>query len=104
MYGPIFENYIISEIMKRTVHRKEDAELYFLRTSNGTEVDLVIDRKNEVDFIEIKTSETYRRGMVRAVDTFKKKQDRGYLLYRGKTLRSLPDLRVMNYRDYLGQD
>ena len=104
MYGPIFENYIVSEIMKRTVHRKEDAELYFLRTSNGAEVDLLIDRKTEVDFIEIKTSETYRREMVGAVDTFKKKQERGYLLYRGKTLRSLPDLRVMNYRDYLEQD
>lgn len=101
MYGPIFENYVISEIMKREVHAKKDSELFYLRTSNGTEVDLLIDRKTDVTFIEIKSGETYRREMTRAMESFKKADEQGYLLYRGETVQSLPDLRVMNYREYL---
>lgn len=100
MYGPIFENYIISEIMKRELHAKEDSELFYLRTSNGTEVDLLIDRKTEVEFIEVKTSETYRREMTKAIEIFKKENEQGYLFYRGKTLPSHTDLRIINYQDY----
>jgi predicted AAA+ superfamily ATPase len=103
MYGPIFENYIISEIMKREVHAKADSELFYLRTSNGAEVDLLIDRKNEVEFVEIKSGETYRSEMTRAIVTFKKASEQGYLLYRGKTLPSLPDLQVMDFREFLGR-
>jgi predicted AAA+ superfamily ATPase len=100
MYGAIFENYIISEIMKHELHAKEDSELFYLRTSNGIEVDLLIDRKTEVEFIEIKTSETYRREMTKAIEIFKKENEQGYLLYQGKTLPSHANLRIINYRDY----
>jgi len=101
MYGAIFENYIISEIMKREVHAKADSELFYIRTSNGAEVDLLIDRKTELEYIEIKTSETYRREMTKPIESFKKVNEKGCLLYRGKTLKSLPELRIINYRDYL---
>lgn len=100
MYGAIFENYIISEIMKHELHAKEDSELFYLRTSNGIEVDLLIDRKTEVEFIEIKTSETYRREMTKAIEIFKKEKEQGYLLYQGRTLPSYAKLRIINYRDY----
>ena len=103
MYGPLFENYIISEIMRRELHAKEDSELFYLRTSNGVEVDLLIDRKTEVDFIEIKTGETYRREMTRAIETFKKENEQGYLLYRGTSMTSVSKMKVRNYREYLGR-
>ncbi len=103
LYGQIFENYIVSEIMKRETHRKEDSELFYYRTSNGVEIDLIIDRKTEQEYIEIKASETYRMEMTRAIEQMKKETERGYLLYQGKGEHSTPDLKVMNYRDYLEQ-
>ncbi len=104
LYGQIFENYIVSEIMKRETHRKEDSELFYYRTSNGVEIDLIIDRKTEQEYIEIKASETYRMEMTRAIEQTKKKTERGYLLYCGKGEYSTPDLKVMNYKDYLEQN
>lgn len=100
MYSPIFENYIISEIFKQELHAKEDSELFYIRTSNGNEIDLLIDRKTEVEFIEIKSSETFRSEMTRTIEGFKEKSEKGYLIYQGKTLTSSSDLRIMNYKDY----
>jgi predicted AAA+ superfamily ATPase len=38
MAGSIFENYIISEVMKKEIHQKSNAELFYLRTSQGEEI------------------------------------------------------------------
>jgi predicted AAA+ superfamily ATPase len=103
MYGPLFENYVISEIMRRETHAKSDSELFFYRTSNGLEIDLIIDRKSIQEFVEIKTSETYRTGMTRAIEQIKKEHEQGFLLYRGKGESSTPDLKIMNYEEYLAR-
>ncbi|MGA2623847.1 MAG: ATP-binding protein [Bacteroidota bacterium] len=101
MQGPIFENYIVSEIHKKELHIRSGAELYYFRTSNGVEIDLIVDRKTEKHFIEIKTGETYKSEMVRGIMQIKKPDEVGYLLYRGKNLDSSRDLKVINYREYL---
>ncbi|HCA81693.1 MAG TPA: hypothetical protein DEP53_18340 [Bacteroidetes bacterium] len=101
LYGAIFENYVISEILKQEVHGKADSELFFYRTSNGVEVDLIIDRKSEREYFEIKTSETYRSEMIRPIESIKKKSEKGYLLYRGKGEHSTPDLQIINYKRYI---
>jgi predicted AAA+ superfamily ATPase len=103
MYGPLFKNYVISEIMRRETHAKSDSELFFYRTSNGLEIDLIIDRKSIQEFVEIKTSETYRTGMTRAIEQIKKEHEQGFLLYRGKGESSTPDLKIMNYEEYLAR-
>jgi predicted AAA+ superfamily ATPase len=103
LYGPLFENYVVSEILKKHLHVRSDAELFYYRTSNGVEVDLIIDKKTEKEFFEIKTSETFRTEMTRAIVRLKKKEERGFLLYRGKEIDSTPDLRIMNYRKYLAE-
>jgi predicted AAA+ superfamily ATPase len=103
LYGPLFENYVVSEILKKHLHVRSDAELFYYRTSNGVEVDLIIDKKTEKEFFEIKTSETFRTEMMRAIVRLKKEDERGFLLYRGKEIDSTPDLRIMNYRKYLAE-
>ena len=81
---PLFENYVVSEIMKRETHSKADSELFYFRTSNGVEIDLIIDRKTSREFIENQTSETYRSEMSRAIEQIKKENEKGFLLHRGK--------------------
>ena len=101
LYGPLFENYVISEIYKKELHVRSGAELFYYRTSNGMEIDLILDRKQEREFIEIKTSKTYRLEMARSLLQLKEDKDQAFLLYRGRPVESTPDLKVINYKSYL---
>ena len=101
LYGPLFEIYVISEIYKKELHTGSGAELFYLRTSNGVEIDLIIDRKPGREFIEIKTGQTYRHDMTRSLLQLKKSKDGALLLYRGRAVEASPGLRVINYKNYL---
>jgi predicted AAA+ superfamily ATPase len=102
MLGSIFENYIISDILKRELHNKSHAELFYFRSSNGEEIDLIIDRKQTRELIEIKAGETFTPRMSKEIEKLKDQNDVGYLLYRGKSMEYLPDIHIMNYQNYLG--
>ncbi len=41
MAGSLFENYIVSEIMKKNLHNKTNHRLYYVRTSNNDEIDVI---------------------------------------------------------------
>jgi uncharacterized protein len=100
MTGSIFENYIVSEVLKRELHRKTHAELFYIRTSHGIEVDLIIDRKTHKELIEIKSGETFKPAMVNALELFLEDGDQGYLLYRGRRFPYDEKIRIINYQDY----
>lgn len=101
MSGAIFENYIVSEIMKKVVHTRSDADLYYYRTSNGAEVDLIVDNKSERHWIEIKSSHTFRPEMILPMTDIKKKKEKGFVLYQGKAIDYTPDISIMNYKNFL---
>ncbi len=100
MAGSIFENYIVAEILKNELHHKTHADLYYLRTSNGVEVDLVIDRKIRREFIEIKNSATFTSRMTAPMAEFIEKSDQAYLLYRGDDFAHPKPIQVLNYENY----
>ena len=99
--GQIFENYIITEIMKNNFNHNLDLNFYYFRDSNGLEVDLLVDHGQRLDFIEIKKSSTYVPKMLSAIKKLKSEQDQGYLLYRGQEVPEAAGLQVMNYQDFL---
>ena len=99
--GPLFENYVVSELLKRETHNGRRPELSFVRTSNGVEVDVVIDRGASREFIEIKNTSTFRPDLLKGLRSLKGKADKGLLLYRGKSMDYDEGLRVLNFSDYL---
>lgn len=101
MHGHIFENYIVAECLKGELHRKTHARLYFYRSSSGTEIDLIIDRRTSKDMIEIKASETFRPQMTKAIEDLITENDRGYLVYQGKKYPYLKNVDVINYQSFL---
>ena len=101
--GALLENYIIADILKKETHHKTHAELYYLRTSHGVEIDLILDRKRKKELIEIKSTETFKPKMIAAVEAFMEDRDEGYLLYRGEPLPAWGGVTVMNYQEYLGR-
>lgn len=101
LYGALFENYVIAEILKKELHTRSDTSLFYYRTSNGTEVDLIIDRKTSADYVEIKSSSTFRVDMVRSIELTKRKSDRGFLLYQGNRVPYEPGIEILPYTKYL---
>lgn len=101
MAGSFFENYIVSEVMKRETHHKTHAELFYLRTSNDVEIDLIIDRKRYKEFIEIKKTSTFKVTMIKPIKQILQENDKGYLIYTGNKFDYSDTIIAIPYRDYL---
>ena len=56
--GPIFETWVVSEMLKHRTNRGLTGGLSFYRDRNGAEVDLVIDRTDGLSLVEAKSSTT----------------------------------------------
>ena len=68
--GPIFETYVITEIIKSFLNNGLDARkhLFYYRDNNGKEIDLIIIYKNTVYPIEIKKSANPRVDAIKNFD------------------------------------
>src|SRR5271157_63280 len=75
MGGPIMETAMLSEIVKTLTHRGIDPQVYFWRTSAGTEVDIVVETLGRLIPIEVKLSATPRPTIAMSIKTFQ--QDLG---------------------------
>ena len=101
MLGSIFENYVVSEILKKEKHVKANSELYYLRTNHGVEIDVIIDRKTTRELVEIKSSETLSPKMIKPIEQIRQKNERGSVVYRGKDLDLTDGIFAVNYSHFL---
>ncbi|MGE3948107.1 MAG: ATP-binding protein [Blastocatellales bacterium] len=87
MSGQIMETAVLSEIFKTLVNRGEDPQLYFWRTSTGTEVDLIVETGGRLVPIEVKQTATPRPALASSIRTFQEDfGDRalpGYVVHSG---------------------
>lgn len=67
MRGPLFENLVVLEALKKCYNEGRSGNIYFYRDSNQNEVDLIVKRGNELSCIEIKSSMTYHRDFERTL-------------------------------------
>lgn len=56
LYGDSFEHFIILEVKKAISYLKEEINMSFFRTFDGTEVDLILEKHGKIIPIEIKSS------------------------------------------------
>lgn len=56
--GAIFESWVIAEIYKTHLHRGVQPGLFHYRETRGLEIDLLVDRGERLDAIEIKSGAT----------------------------------------------
>ena len=56
--GPIFETWVVSEIVKHRTNLGETRGLFFYRNRDGAEADLVIERPSKITLVEAKSSQT----------------------------------------------
>jgi len=66
--GAMFENFVISEVMKTRLARGEPPDLYFWRDHVGLEVDLVMDKGQSLWPVEIKAGQTITADFFKNLD------------------------------------
>ncbi|HYL81176.1 MAG TPA: DUF4143 domain-containing protein, partial [Candidatus Acidoferrum sp.] len=87
MGGTIFETAVLAELVKALFNRGEEPQVYFWRTSSGTEVDIVVDTGKTLVPIEVKLSATPRPAMAAGIlafrDVLSAKAGPGYVVHPG---------------------
>jgi hypothetical protein len=88
MAGAIFETAVLAELVKALGGHGIDPEVYFWRTSTGTEVDFVVDTGSALVPIEVKTSATPRPAMAAGIVVFREllgaRAAPGYVIHSGE--------------------
>jgi uncharacterized protein len=56
--GALFENWVISELLKARFNQGQPSNLYFWRDSTGNEVDVIIEQGEQLTPVEIKSGKT----------------------------------------------
>jgi uncharacterized protein len=100
--GSLFENYVISEIAKKELHQGTHSTLYYLRTRDKAEIDLIIDRKNSREFIEIKKSATFNPKMIRALLDHAPTDSERWVLYNGERYEHR-GVKILPFGEYLAE-
>jgi predicted AAA+ superfamily ATPase len=102
--GLIFENFIISEVRKNLFHKGIFADIFYIRTSHGDEIDLVIDFKNSIQLIEIKSSENYKPQFHKTLEKLSRRGWAKHVVYKGETHPPAPGIKAWNFKDYLKEE
>jgi len=76
LYGAIFENFIISELLKDRFHRGLRSNLYFWRDHKGVEIDCIIEQGDKLIALEIKSAKTYTESFFKNIAYLEKISDR----------------------------
>ena len=102
MRGAIFENFIISELLKQQYSQGETSNLYFWRDNKGLEIDVLIDRGDVLIPIELKAGQTITRDFFKNVKRWRllagNEAKQAYLVYGGEQDQDRSDAKVLSWR------
>ncbi len=105
MRGPIFENYVVMEVIKHRYNRGLLNGVYFYRDSNQNEVDILLKEEGEITAIEVKSSMTYHTSFEDDIsqlsDWIKTPVVNKIIVYTGDFENTASDIKILNYRHLL---
>ncbi len=86
--GNLFENFVISELIKNRFNNNESNNLYFWRDNSGNEVDIIIDDGSRLYPIEIKSGKTITADYFKGIKFWNKltRKEEGTIIYAGNEL------------------
>lgn len=100
--GALFENLVVSEVIKSHYNRGDRPNLSFFRDSNGLECDLLEERGGAITAIEIKSGATVSRdyfGPLRRVAGLVPEIARSMVVYGGETKQTRHSVEVVPYAE-----
>ncbi len=69
-YGLIWQSFVIEQIKKNLNSNLQRHYLYFYRTHNGSEIDLVLETESQLIPIEIKAGQVVKKHQIKALENF----------------------------------
>lgn len=103
-FGEAFEHWVILEIARRNEYLKRDYRLSYIRTHDGAEIDLVLERPGKgVALVEIKSSDKVQPKMVKHLEAFLPgfKKAEGFPLSLDPTPQKMGSIRCFPWQDGL---
>jgi predicted AAA+ superfamily ATPase len=99
--GAIFENFVVSEIMKKFHNEARSPRVYYWRDSAGHEVDMIIEDGPRVLPVEIKSGKTVASDFFDSIRRWKNLsgEDGGVLIYGGDESYEREGLRVVSWSE-----
>ena len=98
--GNLYENLIITEVVKGALNKGIRPDVYFFRDSHGHEVDLLIREKGVLTPVEIKSAATFNKDFVKGLEWFDdlgiKSTAPGAVLYNGEQTFEIRGAHVFN--------
>lgn len=104
MLGNLFENMVVCELLKNRFNRVEENNLFFYRDNKGHDVDVIIDRVDQCDVVEIKSSRTFTNDFLRGIDDYGKINPsirNRFLIYSGDEEQKIGFVQLRSY-NHLG--
>jgi hypothetical protein len=106
--GNIFENMVIAEFYKKRYNQGLDARYYYFRDNHGNEIDLIIPHANEIQGIEIKSSQTFNKNFLKSLHFLKhiypQRNIDNILIYDGEDIGYVVDTKIINFRTIAEKD
>ena len=105
--GAIFESWVVAEIFKAHVHSGDQPRIFHYRETRGIEIDLLIDRFQGMDAIEIKSGATISRDFFKNLERFHDRLNKASserllsknIVYGGDTKQKRSTVQVLPWRD-----
>jgi len=99
--GSIFENFIITELVKIKAQRGDSSKLYFYRDNNKTEIDVVVDTGARTIPVEIKSARSFTKSFAATMQRLQQTVvgDEGFVIYTGERTLSLGKNMVVPWKD-----
>ena len=106
LYGNLFENWVVVELMKARYNQAMDPRLYFYRDVSGREVDLLFQQGSRLIPIEIKSSKTFSSSFLDGLKYFHEqtpqKAEGGALIYSGSQSQKIGDFGLFTVENCAG--
>ncbi len=100
LVGNLFENLVVLEILKSRLNQGKAPQIYFMRDSNGNELDLLFLADRSINGIEIKSSATYhtsfKKQLVRFHEQVTPLKGR-FVIYNGDSQSLSDNIRLLNF-------
>ncbi len=101
LYGALFENLVLMELIKARLNQGRDPQLYYFRDHHGNEVDIIYKQATSLISIEVKASATFNTRFLNGLKYFqnltKTYNSVGYLVYTGDLVSSSQNIKIINY-------
>lgn len=100
LVGNIFENLVVSELLKTQLNKREQPNLFFYRDSSGLEIDIIKEEQLVPHPIEVKSAMTYSPALYKNLQKYMKLEplaSKPTLIYGGNNMGTLEGVNIVSF-------